>query len=178
VVFAVGPQDPPRSSLGAAGYFSQGATWCNLVHPGHGEKLTRKQEQAIAALLSEVTIERAAAKIGVACRTLKNWLKRPDFAASYRAARRAVTDESILVLQKSSLSAAIALNRNLDCGNPGVEVRAALGLFAVVQKADELNDLANQLAELRQQVEQLFHDRRTATRDRTAHPAGNGFTAP
>ena len=38
---------------------------------GHGQKYDRKQEQAIAALLSEGTVEQAAAKAGVGYATLR-----------------------------------------------------------------------------------------------------------
>ena len=41
--------------------------------PGHGDKLSRKQEQAIAALLAEPTIEAAAPKADIGLTTLKNW---------------------------------------------------------------------------------------------------------
>ena len=44
------------------------------MRSGHGEKQTRKQEQAIAALLGCATIELAAEATGVAPITLKRWL--------------------------------------------------------------------------------------------------------
>jgi len=43
--------------------------------PGHGDKLNRKQEQAIAALLTETTIEGATRTVGIGHANLKNWLK-------------------------------------------------------------------------------------------------------
>ena len=50
---------------------------------GHGEKLTRKQEQAVAALLEQPTVLRAATVAGVSERTLRLWLKDPGFKAAY-----------------------------------------------------------------------------------------------
>ena len=47
---------------------------------------TRKQEQAIAALLTETTIEAAATVCGVSLRTLKRWLADDGFQREYRAA--------------------------------------------------------------------------------------------
>ena len=38
---------------------------------GHGEKLSRKQEQAVVALLTMPTIRKAAEKAGVGERTLR-----------------------------------------------------------------------------------------------------------
>jgi len=92
---------------------------------GHGEKLTRKQEQAIATLLTEPTLGVAAAKCGVAESTLWRWLRRPDFQSAYQLARRSVVDAAVANLQQAATEAVACLRRNLTCGNPGVEVRAA-----------------------------------------------------
>ena len=54
---------------------------------GHGEKLTRKQEQAVSFLLTAPTIGKAAALAGVSARTLRNWMKLPAFAEACRQAR-------------------------------------------------------------------------------------------
>ena len=55
---------------------------------GHGTKFGRKQEEAVAALLTQRNIEEAARSIGVAPNTLLNWMKLPEFQAAYREARR------------------------------------------------------------------------------------------
>jgi hypothetical protein len=61
----------------------------NTAEPmGHGEKRSRRGEAAIAALLTEPTIEAAAAKARISVRTLKYWLRQPRFQAAYRQARR------------------------------------------------------------------------------------------
>jgi hypothetical protein len=46
---------------------------------GHGAKFGRKQEEAIAALLTQRNIDEAAKSIGVAPKTLLRWLKIPEF---------------------------------------------------------------------------------------------------
>ena len=53
---------------------------------GHGEKLTRKQDAAIGALLSQPTISAAAQSVGLGEATLRRWLKDPGFLAAYRSA--------------------------------------------------------------------------------------------
>src|SRR5262245_22431800 len=98
---------------------------------GHGEKLSRKQEQAIASLLAESSIEAAARSIKISTRALKSWMAQPAFASAYRQARRAVVDEAIAVLQKLTFTATLALGRNLTCGVPASEIKAALGVFGV-----------------------------------------------
>ena len=57
---------------------------------GHGAKTAAVREQAILALLSEPTIAKAAARCGVAEKTLRRWLTAdPAFQAEYEAARHA-----------------------------------------------------------------------------------------
>ena len=96
---------------------------------GHGEKRSRREEVAIAALLSESTLEKAAAKAKVSERTLRSWLKRPDFLAAWREARRAVLEDAVAVMQKLAMGAAIALGENLKSANPNAKNAAALGLI-------------------------------------------------
>lgn len=55
----------------------------------HGAKLERKKEEAIAALLTQRTVEEAARSIDIATSTLLRWLKDADFEKAYREARRA-----------------------------------------------------------------------------------------
>jgi hypothetical protein len=115
-----------------------------------GEKLSRKQEQAIAALLSESTVEKAAAKAGVGYRTLKLWLTQPDFMAAYRAARRVVMEEAIVVLQKLCTSAALTLGRNLNCGKQASENVAAMAILDRAFKGVDVLDMADRLDALEQ----------------------------
>ena len=51
---------------------------------GHGERLSRKQEQAVAALLEHATIRAAAAAVPVHERTLRQWMRAPAFAAALK----------------------------------------------------------------------------------------------
>ena len=56
---------------------------------GHGAKFGRKQEEAIAALLTQRNIDEAAKAVGIATNTLLKWMKLPEFQTAYREARRA-----------------------------------------------------------------------------------------
>src|ERR1039457_1209747 len=56
---------------------------------GHGAKLPRKQEAAIAALLSHRNTEEAANSIGVSPNTLRRWKEIPDFQEAVLQARDA-----------------------------------------------------------------------------------------
>ena len=73
------------------------------------EKLGRKQEDAIAALLSQRNIEDAARASGLGVRTLIRWLKLPEFRVAYREARRSAFSQSIARLQQGTSAAATTL---------------------------------------------------------------------
>src|SRR5918997_1873267 len=103
-----------------------------------GSKRLRKEEAAIAGLLTEPTIAAAAAKAGVSESTLVRWLQEPTFKAQYRAARREVVEGAIGRLQQAATQAVDTLTRNLTCGVPAVEVGAARTVLDQALKAIEL----------------------------------------
>jgi transposase-like protein len=92
-----------------------------------GAKFGRKQEEAIAALLSKGTVEEAARIAGIGKRTLSRWLQVPEFQAAYRQARHDAFSQSVARLQQGSVAAAtVLLKLTLDPSTPAsVRVRAA-----------------------------------------------------
>jgi hypothetical protein len=126
---------------------------------GHGEKLSRMRERAIAALLSEPTVPGAAKKAGVSHTTLKDWMKLPDFQKEYRAARKQLLERVVARLLNSTSEAVETLKRNMNCGKPGVEVRSALALIQQSLHGVEVLDLEVEMQELRQLVEKLTGDK-------------------
>jgi hypothetical protein len=115
---------------------------------GHGEKLSRKQDAAVAALLSCPTVKKAAERAGIHYRTLKGWLQLPGFQRAYRDAKRRVVEQGLTLLQRTATRAAATLKRNLTCGNPAVEVRAALGVLDQAQKGIEMDELVARIEAL------------------------------
>src|SRR5437879_4834946 len=69
---------------------------------GHGEKLSRKQEALISALLLAPTLADAAHIAGIGEVTAWRWLKEPTVQAAYREARRAVVQHAIVQLQRAA----------------------------------------------------------------------------
>jgi len=120
--------------------------------PGHGEKQTRKQEQAIAALLTQPTIAKAAKSCGISEVTLWRWLQEPDFQRSFRQARLRVVEAAISGLQGAAADAVAALKRNLDAEQEGVQVRAAVAILEHATKAIELMDLEGRVQALEERV--------------------------
>jgi hypothetical protein len=121
---------------------------------GNGGKRSRREETAIAALLSEPTIEAAATKAGIGESTLLRWLAEPTFKARYRDARRQVVEAAVGRLQTVATKAVDTLERNLTCGIPAVEVGAAKSVLDQAIKAVELVDLAERVEQLEQAAPQ------------------------
>ncbi len=115
---------------------------------GHGEKLTRKHEQAIAALLSEPSIKAAAESCGVGEATLYRWLQLPSFAVAYRTARRQVVERAVSELQAACGEAVETLKRNLRCDIPSVEIRSAQIIIEQAVKGIEIMDLQERVEKL------------------------------
>jgi transposase-like protein len=122
---------------------------------GHGTKFGRKQEEAVAALLTQRNIEEAARSIGVAPNTLPNWMKLPEFQAAYREARRAAFGQSIARLQQGTSAAATTLLKTMiDSNTPAsVKVRAAEAIFNHAAKAIEIEDIEARVAALERAAE-------------------------
>ena len=117
---------------------------------GNGANLSRKQEDAIVALLSHRGIEGAAKAAGVGSRTLMRWLKDPAFEKAYMAARRTAFRQSIARLQQMSGAAVTTLGKMMiePTAPPSTRVRAAEVIINHAAKAIEIEDIEARVAEL------------------------------
>ena len=122
---------------------------------GHGTKFGRKKEEAIAALLTQQTIENAARSIGIGVSTLLRWQKDPEFDAGYRAAQRAAYRQTTARLQQASPAAATVLTKLMVDSNTPASVRArtADSVLSHAAKAIEIQDLEARVAELERSTE-------------------------
>jgi hypothetical protein len=129
---------------------------------GHGAKFGRKQEEAIAALLSHRSIEDAAQAINVAPRTLLRWLQVPEFRDGYLKARREAVGQSIARMQQATGAAAITVLKLMTDPNvpAAVKLRAAECVFAHAIKGIELEDIETRLAELERNAKPVNNGRR------------------
>jgi hypothetical protein len=126
------------------------------MNKGHGERLSRKMEHAIAALLLAPTIGDAAKKAGVAERTLRTWLNLPIFKDAYLKARRQVVEHAISQLQRSARAAVATLQRNLKCGQPGAENGAAAMILKLSLQGVNQEDLLARLDALERRRPDAF----------------------
>src|SRR5664279_2509691 len=122
---------------------------------GHGTKLKRKLEEAVAAMLTQRNIEEAARSVGISTATLMRWQKLPEFQTAFREARRAAYSQAIARLQQGTSAAATTLLKTLiDSATPAsVKVRAAEAIFNHAAKAIEIDDIEARVSELERAAE-------------------------
>ncbi len=115
---------------------------------GHGEKLSRKQEQAVAALLQHGSIAEAASAAGVNEKTLRLWLRIPVFAAEFRAARSQVVEQAVGALQQLTGKAVRTLADAMDESHAPSRVRAAVEVLKLAVAGVQLIDLVERVEAL------------------------------
>jgi len=117
---------------------------------GHGNKLGRKKEATIAALLTAKSQAEAARVVGINLGTLKRWLRLPEFEAEYLQARReAVSQANARLQQNSGTAASVALMLMADSKTPAtVRAHLSLGLIDRANKSLEQEDILMRLARL------------------------------
>jgi hypothetical protein len=123
--------------------------------PGGGSK-SRRRQAAIAALLECPTLAQAALAAGVCEKTLRTWLKQPEFLSSYREARRQVVEHAVGHVQQLTAKAAATLERNLDNGSGNVEVKAAVALLEHAARGLDVFDLADKVQKLEQTLAEVL----------------------
>lgn len=123
---------------------------------GHGEKVTRKQELTIAALLTAPSVGAAAQQAGIAEPTLYRWLKDAAFQTAYRDARRQVVQHAIVQVQRATGEAVETLRAVMqDPEAPAsAKVSAAKAILETAVKAVELEDLEARIAMLEAQSQE------------------------
>jgi hypothetical protein len=117
--------------------------------------LTPKQEEAITALLNCPTIKKAADQIGMSDRQIFRWMDEPAFSKAYRAARRQAFSHAISLTQQYAPAAVAALTKiSTDPSAPhAARVSASTALLKFSRESIELDDLAERLAAIEQQVQ-------------------------
>ena len=117
---------------------------------GHGEKLSRKQDQVITVLVTCASIAEAAAQCGLADVTLRRWLKQEPFQATYREAHRAVVQHAIVQVQQATGEAVETLRKVMHAADApaSAKVSAAKTILETAIKAVELEDLEARIVAL------------------------------
>ena len=125
------------------------------VNPDGESALSRKQERAISALLSEKTSKEAAEKAGVTETTLWRWQQDEAFNKAYMEARRLATAQALAQIQNAGSRAVEALLDVMDNAvlTPAARVSAAKAILDYAVKGVELNELKSEFEALRLRLE-------------------------
>ena len=120
--------------------------------------ITRKQQEAIAALLTTSTIEAAADKLGIASKTMHRWLQREDFARAYKDARSAAFDRAVARLHLLADKAFKTLERNLESGVPASEIAAVRVWWEQQRRSADIAELEARLEVLERNAAECDED--------------------
>jgi phage terminase small subunit len=120
------------------------------------ENLKGKQGTFLTALLAEPTVKEAAEAAGVSPRTAWRYLADPAFQKEYRAARREVTEHTVMRLQADSAHAAKVLRDIADDTTAPASARVSACRTIIEQglKGAELREVMQRLDELEKTIEE------------------------
>jgi predicted DNA-binding transcriptional regulator AlpA len=122
---------------------------------GHGAKLPRKRQQAIAALIECLTMKEAAKSVGVGEATIFRWMQERDFQKAFKEAKRRVVDQANARLQRASMEAVNTLRRIMNDPKkpPSSRVTAARIILDMSLKSVELEEVESRVEELERKLE-------------------------
>jgi len=112
--------------------------------------LSRTQRRAIAALLTNRTIEDASTQSGVSQRSIYRWLQDPAFRVALAGAEGDAIDEAVrsLVVDLAVNHQTMQAIRDDPDNSAGVRLRAAATLDASLLRWRELRDIEGRLTKL------------------------------
>ena len=115
---------------------------------GDFERLPRRQQTGVLALLSTPTVRAAAHEAQVGEATLRRWLGQAPFIAAYREARYQVMAEAFAQLQKACTRAVTTLLEVMEGEHTpeAVRCRAAHSVLDLAMKARSVEDLEARIA--------------------------------
>ncbi len=121
---------------------------------GHGNKLSRKKEQAIIALLEAPTVKEAAEMVKINPATLYKWMALPEFEEAYRKARHRAMGEAIARLQQASSKAVATLWDVMGDqeATPASRVTAARTVLELGMRGTEIEVIEVRLKQLEEQA--------------------------
>jgi hypothetical protein len=116
---------------------------------GHGSKIGRKMEQAVAALLTAPNLAKAAETPDIAESTLRRWMQDETFSKRYRQERDRLLETAITLLRSKSVEAGNVLVSiaNDPKSDAAVRVSAAKAIISLAIGAQML-ELEERLTEL------------------------------
>jgi hypothetical protein len=132
--------------------------------PDTNQELSRNQERALGALVTQPTLPLAAAQVGVSPRTLQRWLHDDAaFQTAYRAVRKEIVQNAALQLQKACNNAANAVISLMNDPETPASTRlaAARTILEMALEVVKIEELEMRIATLEQAQQQREQQRST-----------------
>jgi hypothetical protein len=122
---------------------------------GHGEKLSRKMNDCILALMSAGTLDEAAAASGISPATARRWYRLDVVKAELKHLQEEVVGHSLSRLKLSASEALEVLRSvaNDEVSPPSARVAAARTLLDNVFRAVETDDILSRIEALENRME-------------------------
>ena len=117
--------------------------------------MTHKKQQALLALLTNPTKEKAAAATGISSRTLRGYLADPEFQAEYKKAFAGMVEDATRQAQQAIAPALSTLRDIVEDAGEGSQFRisAARSILEYSLKLTEQNDIVARLRDLENAVQ-------------------------
>ncbi|HTQ54510.1 MAG TPA: hypothetical protein VMI94_08635 [Bryobacteraceae bacterium] len=128
---------------------------------GHGAKFNRKKEAAITGLLTTRNHEEAARVAGIHVKTLKRWLRLPEFQAELLQVRRdAMSQANARIQHNAGALVSLGLKLAASDGTPAaVRAHLALGLLDRGNQSVDRDDILVRLEALERAAEEAKNRR-------------------
>jgi hypothetical protein len=110
--------------------------------------MTAKQQKAIEALLSEPSIRQAAVLAGLGEKTIRRWLRCPEFSRAYQEARQQVFADALSDLRAATRDSVDALRKAVREETGALRVKAATTVLELSIRSAETLDFENRLKRL------------------------------
>lgn len=117
------------------------------------QTVMRRYERVAQELVTSGRRDQAAANAGISTSTLDRWFNDEIFLEILREKQQQAMVRALAEVRSSLSDAANALLRNLTCGQPSAEIRAATALFDLTMRLHESVDLTDRLVQLEASVE-------------------------
>jgi hypothetical protein len=114
-----------------------------------------RRNSILAALLTHATIAAAADAAKVSERTIRRYLGKPRFRALLEEARKAALESAVGSVSSLADDALAALKKNLTCGIPAAEIKAAVAIFDVLLKGHSFLQGIEEIRELQARIDAI-----------------------
>ncbi|EOT47138.1 hypothetical protein OMY_01391 [Enterococcus sulfureus ATCC 49903] len=120
-------------------------------------ELNIRQEKFMNALLETASMEAASKKAGISRQTGYKYMKDPVFLAAYRSLRRDAMQQVTESLRKASLEAVVVLKEVMNNSEAPASSRvsSARNVLDLTYRAFELDDLAEEIDKIKEQLEDV-----------------------